>query len=145
MQCYLVDIDGTIANGEHRVHLILKEPKNWDAYFELCHADEPIPHIVRLLQDLVKAGATLVFVSGRSSIVRGKTEAWLHSLALPTDHLYMRLAGDHRNDDVLKIEMLAEIRAAGFVPIMAFDDRNRVVEAWRKAGVPCAQVAAGDF
>ena len=57
----------------------------------------------------------------------------------------MRKAGDHRNDDILKIEMLAEVRAEGYDPIMAFDDRDRVVAAWRAAGVPCAQVAPGAF
>lgn len=30
-------------------------------------------------------------------------------------------------------------------PIMAFDDRTQVVKMWRKRGVPCAQVAEGDF
>jgi hypothetical protein len=28
---------------------------------------------------------------------------------------------------------------------MAFDDRSQVVKMWRKRGVPCAQVADGDF
>ena len=51
----------------------------------------------------------------------------------------------HRADDILKIELLDQIRADGFSPIMAFDDRDRVVAAWRAAGVPCAQVAPGDF
>jgi hypothetical protein len=57
----------------------------------------------------------------------------------------MRKAGDHRDDDILKIELLAEMRRDGYTPIMVFDDRNRVVKAWRSAGVPCAQVAEGDF
>ncbi len=64
---------------------------------------------------------------------------------MPPGPLYMRKAGDHRDDDKLKIEMLARVRADGFDPIMAFDDRNRVVKAWREAGIPCAQVADGDF
>lgn len=28
---------------------------------------------------------------------------------------------------------------------LAIDDRNRVVKAWREAGVPCLQVAEGAF
>jgi hypothetical protein len=28
---------------------------------------------------------------------------------------------------------------------MAFDDRNSVVKMWRDLGIPCAQVADGDF
>jgi hypothetical protein len=57
----------------------------------------------------------------------------------------MRKEGDHRDDDIIKLELLEQVRADGFEPIMAFDDRNRVVAAWRSAGVPCAQVAPGDF
>lgn len=75
---------------------------------------------------------------------RASTEAWLerHVFTAP---LYMRKAGDHRDDDILKVELLARVRADGFEPIMAFDDRSRVVKAWRAAGIPCAQVAEGDF
>ena len=37
------------------------------------------------------------------------------------------------------------VRADNFDPIIAFDDRDRVVAAWRSAGIPCLQVAPGDF
>jgi len=57
----------------------------------------------------------------------------------------MRADKDHRNDDILKIEMLDRIRGDGFEPVMVFEDRSRVVRAWRSAGIPCAQVADGDF
>lgn len=39
----------------------------------------------------------------------------------------------------------AIIVSHGYEPIMAFDDRDRVVKMWRDAGIPCAQVAPGDF
>jgi len=45
----------------------------------------------------------------------------------------------------VKREMLDRIRADGYNPIMAFEDRSRVVKMWREAGIPCAQVAEGDF
>ena len=61
------------------------------------------------------------------------------------EDVLMRKAGDHRADDLLKLEMLATIRARGYEPLMAFDDRTRVVNSWRAAGIPCAQVAPGDF
>ena len=119
--------------------------KDWDAYFDACHLDSPIEAILTLARSLQDAGEVLVFVSGRSDIVRIKTQRWLAAQGLNYDNLYMRKAGDHRNDDVIKIEMLAEIRARGFAPVMAFDDRNRVVKAWRDAGIPCAQVREGNF
>jgi hypothetical protein len=145
MRCYIFDIDGTIADGTHRLDHIKKEPKDWDTYFSLCHLDEPIPHIVELACDLSISGRHIIYVSGRSDVCEEQTRDWMGKHGLPDGDLHMRKQGDHRNDDVLKAEMLAAIRAEGWRPIMAFDDRNRVVKAWRDNGVPCAQVAEGDF
>jgi len=147
MRCYIFDIDGTLANGDHRLHHIKKEPKDWRSYFAEAAGDEPIQHMIELCRWLW-AKQSVLFVSGRSDECREATRDWLtkHVIPIvPDSALFMRKAGDHRNDDVLKIEMLAEIRALGWEPIMAFDDRNRVVAAWRAAGIPCAQVAEGDF
>lgn len=144
MKCFLIDIDGTVANGDHRLHHIQKEPKAWDDYFLACGDDSPIEHmhaVITALSDHVQ----IVYVSGRSDMVRQQTIDWLDRHGFPCDALYMRKQGDHENDDTLKIKLLAQLRADGFEPIMAFDDRNRVVKAWRAAGVPCAQVAEGDF
>ena len=143
--CFIIDIDGTIANGDHRLHHIQKDPKDWDTYFLACDADARIEHMWQLVTAIAVTQAAIIYVSGRSDICREQTENWLDRHGFPCDELYMRKQGDHRNDDVLKIEMLARVRADGYEPIMAFDDRNRVVKAWRDAGIPCAQVAEGDF
>ena len=143
--CYIFDLDGTICDASHRLHHIQKTPKDWQTYFSLCGADKPIRHIIGLARRLYLTGAVIVYVSGRSDECREQTLAWLDEHGLPSGPLFMRKAGDHKNDDVLKIELLAEVRAAGFEPTLVFDDRSRVVRAWRAAGIPCAQVAEGDF
>ncbi len=164
--CYIFDLDGTLANGEHRLHLITAKctqclgeksykciecngtgfaPKQWDAYFELCDKDEPIWHTIFIAQALHADLNNIVIVSGRSGQVREKTEIWLDRYNVPYQHLYMRPRNDHTDDDQLKIQFLAQMRQEGWNPIMAFDDRTRVVNAWRAAGIPCAQVAPGDF
>jgi hypothetical protein len=84
-------------------------------------------------------------VSGRSDECRQETADWLSKYGCPPGKLYMRKAGDYRADDVVKPELLTEIRAEGYQPLMAFEDRKRVVDAWRANRVPCAQVAEGDF
>lgn len=150
--CYIVDIDGTIADASHRMHHIAGEfdnqgmvkPKDWDAFFDACVDDEPIPHMVRLMDALVMHEDVLL-VTGRSDRVRDLTEAWLKKYNICHEKLYMRKAGDHRPDDVVKSELLDQILADGYQPVFAFDDRNRVVKMWRERGVPCAQVADGDF
>lgn len=142
-QAYIFDIDGTLADCTHRLHHIQTKPKDWRAFFAAVERDLPINHIVHLARAL-NYTHEVVFVSGRSDECRTATEAWLrrHVFAAP---LFMRKAGDYRDDSIVKMEILADVRAAGFEPIMAFDDRDRVVAAWREAGIPCAQVAPGDF
>lgn len=152
MRCYLFDIDGTVADLSHRLHHIAPAyddfgnlpPKDWTAFYAACHLDTPIPHIVELAKMLGKC-APIVFVSGRSDECRPATEVWLNREIAIWDALYMRKAGDHRPDNLIKIEMLAQIRADGYEPIMAFEDRNQVVKMWRERGIPCAQVAEGNF
>lgn len=143
--CYIFDIDGTIADCSHRLHWIHPRPaKDWRAYFAACGDDAPIQHVIDTLQILGEF-TPIVLVSGRSDECRAATEEWLQRHQVWFHRLYMRKAGDHRNDDILKSEILDQILAAGYRPIMAFDDRDRVVAMWRKRGIPCAQVAEGNF
>jgi phosphoglycolate phosphatase-like HAD superfamily hydrolase len=157
---YIFDIDGTLADCSHRLHHIMKRPKDWPAFFAACTDDKPIPHMIRLAGSMLNCfhETSIIFVSGRSDECRTATAKWL-STYLPiyinwreddledtgAYKLYMRKAGDRRDDDVVKMELLAQVRTDGFEPIMVFEDRSRVVKAWRAAGVPCAQVADGDF
>ena len=54
--------------------------------------------------------------------------------------LFLRADGDFRGDDDVKEELLGKIREAGFDPKVAFDDRQKVVDRWRKIGIQCHQV-----
>lgn len=153
MRCYIFDIDGTLADLSHRLYHIQPETmkdgtpgkKDWDAFFAACGDDAPIQHTIKLAIDVAHAGAKIIYVSGRSDQCREATEAWLARHGLPSGRVYMRKAGDHRPDHQVKVELLEHLRADGHSPVMAFDDRNAVVKMWREIGVPCAQVAEGDF
>ena len=151
-KCWIFDIDGTLANSDHRKHLVKQQPRDWDKFFDLCHLDAPIQHVCDLAGHLLDYGDTLggyevLFMTGRPERCRIATEEWLarHSLQIQPEQLYMRPDGDYRDDTEVKLIMLAEIRREGFEPVMVFDDRNKVVAMWRENGVPCAQVAVGDF
>lgn len=148
--CYVFDIDGTLADMSHRLHHILREPgdarpKDWRACFAAVADDAPIPHMVDLCMIAKEAGRHIVFVSGRSDECRAATERWLAVHVGRYGALYMRRAGDQCDDNIVKREILDQMRADGWRPVMAFDDRTRVVKMWRAAGIPCAQVAEGDF
>jgi phosphoglycolate phosphatase-like HAD superfamily hydrolase len=149
MAVYLIDIDGTLADTSHR-QWVLEEKRpygpNWELFFCLAVDDKPFPHMQQLLSDLHQYWVRFVYVTGRPERYRQLTEDWLDKHDFPAArHLYMRKDGDHRPDHIVKRELLDLIRVDGFTPVMAFDDRNSVVKMWREAGVPCAQVAEGNF
>ena len=144
--CYVFDLDGTLFDCSHRLHHIQKEPKDWDAYFAACAGDTPIWPMVKLACDLKVRGRDVLYLTGRSDICRQATVDSICTAGLPSGNLFMRFAGDHRNDDILKVEMVRNIRDnLGFFPICIFEDRKRVVDAMRAAGFCCVQVADGDF
>jgi phosphoglycolate phosphatase-like HAD superfamily hydrolase len=143
-KCYLFDLDGTLFDCQHRIHHIKKHPKDWSAFFKEVKNDTVIEHIRDLADMIYMSGRRLVYVSGRSEECRQDTLDMLRECC-PPGPLYMRKQGDHRQDDVIKLELLAQIREDGYEPVMVFDDRSRVVRAWRSVGIPCLQVADGDF
>lgn len=143
-RCWVFDIDGTLSNPEHRRHLVEKVPKDWDAFFAAVIDDKPIVPVI-MMAGLLGNECPLVLVSGRSSVCREATVEWLRVHSIVYNALYMRKEGDRRADALIKQEILQQMRLDGWEPWMAFDDRDRVVKMWRENGVPCAQVAPGDF
>jgi hypothetical protein len=78
--------------------------------------------------------------------VRAETDYWIKvSAQLIYAALYMRADGDHRPDFQVKGELLDRLIGDDWNPLMAFDDRDQVVKMWRQRGIPCAQVADGNF
>ncbi len=143
MAFYVFDLDGTLADLAHRRCFVERDPKDWRAFFAACVDDAPIAHTIELLLRLWNAGNRVEIWSGRSDEVRAETEAWLAAQSImPTLLTRMRRAGDHKPDDVLKREFLADCVVR---PTLIFDDRKRVVDMWRAEGIPCFQVADGDF
>jgi uncharacterized HAD superfamily protein len=143
--CYIVDIDGTIANNEHRIHYITNGHKDWDNWHANAHRDEPITEVIDILRMAVSCNIAIVLCTARDEKCRKDTVEWLNANDIPYDALYMRKEGDRRNDDIVKFELLEQIYDAGYNPILVFDDRDRVVNMWRSAGLRCLQVAPGDF
>ena len=139
------DIDGTLADITHRRHFVASKPKNWKAFEKLIHIDLVKPVVRDYLWALQDAGSTIVLASGRNDHQREETESWLAKHQIEYTKLYMRKSGDYRADDIVKQEILDQINQAYGWPDVVFDDRNRVVDMWRKNNILTIQVAEGDF
>lgn len=144
---YIFDLDGTLALIEHRRHYVTGGRNDWRAFFRACVRDVPNAPVIATLQALRAAGNEIWIWSGRSDEVRVETETWLKANVLADiGWLKMREAGDYTPDDELKqgwFGSMADIDKARLCAV--FDDRDRVVKMWRDNGVPCFQVAPGEF
>lgn len=139
------DIDGTLADMEHRRHWVANKPKNWPAFNAGMSRDTTHGDIVELAQLFNSLGHTVVICSGRGEENRDITERWLRDNAVPFVQLYMRSLKDYRQDSIVKVELLAQIREQHGNPWLWFDDRQQVVDAIRAEGIRVLQVAPGDF
>jgi hypothetical protein len=166
----IVDIDGTLAEISHRRHYVASKPKNWKAFNASMHLDEPntpVIEVVRALWTLPLVDeygpeTRILLASGRGEEFRGVTEDWLLKNRIFPENkdpnyiypeypvftyekLYMRPEKDSRSDVIVKREILDQMRADGFDPTLAIDDRCGVVAMWREAGLTCLQCAPGQF
>ena len=148
---YIFDLDGTLADIRHRVHFVReRKPRDWKAFFAACGEDAPNQPVIDTMARLAMHADVWVW-SGRSDEVREETVWWLlqHTHLTVGDvggGLRMRREGDYTPDEELKAGWLADMNALDRARLVAvFDDRARVVRMWRANGVPCFQVAEGDF
>lgn len=132
----LVDIDGTVATMSDRSAF------DWKRVGE----DFPKNNVIAIIKSLVAQGYKLIFFSGRDSVCRNETIAWLNEHVSEQYDLYMRPEGDNRKDSIVKKEMFDKYIRDKYYIEAVFDDRNQVVDAWRKEiGLTCMQVDYGDF
>jgi hypothetical protein len=147
------DLDGTLANCEHRVHHVRDKPKNWDAFYAGVREDKvniPVNRVLCAFSRLAHFGAdyNIIFCSGRPERCREDTIWWLREECRlwhpPAMQLLMRKDGDYRADYIVKQEILDAHIDKDRV-LFVLDDRQQVVDMWRRNGMTCFQVAEGNF
>lgn len=175
----IFDLDGSLANCEHRRHFVDPEAEyqllpehyktgfnvnwfkenaltkdkygafknkeikiwkpNWKAFFEACDKDTPIEPVIAQWNTQIGMGfmGEHQIWSGRCESVREKTEKWLDEnlLGFLSHQLKMRPIGDNTPDEILKMQWLDEALESGETIDYVFDDRPKVVKAWRDRGI----------
>ena len=93
----------------------------------------------------------IFIVSGRDDTCREATENWLHVNDIYYDELLMRdtvndvEGGNKVADTKVKYRLYNEHIRGRYNVRMVWDDRNSVVDMWRRLGLKCSQVQLGDF
>lgn len=140
----IVDIDGTLADCEHRRHHVTAKPKDWKKFFDAMTEDGLVTSVAKVVS-LLAPEHDVLLVTGRSEEYRHQTLAWLSRHLVGFDRLLMRPVNDQRPDDIVKLEIYEREIKGNYNVLFVLDDRAKVVAMWRAQGLPCWQVCKGDF
>ncbi len=132
--CYLVDVDGTLAINNTR------HPFAWDKVAEDALNPDVATMVRKLSQD-----TTIIVLSGRSSVCYDLTAGWLKQYEIEYKDLFMRPADDQRPDDILKSELYHLNIRDRYNVLGVIDDRPKVCRMWRRLGLSVFQVGNPDY
>ncbi len=146
----IFDLDGTLALIDDRRQLSIKTngKMDWDIFFDPKNIslDKPNISVIKMAQSLYDSGHQIVIFSGRSSSTISATKLWLNKHNVQWHRLFMRPVKDYTPDDVLKQDWLNDLISDDQKYILCvFEDRQKVVDMWRRNNIPCFQVADGNF
>lgn len=145
LNAVIVDIDGTMANIDHRLHFMdVKPRKNWQGFFGATESDS-VNDWCREIVRAVKPDNIIVMCSGRPDSFKPQTEKWLAQNGIVYDNLFMRPRQDQRSDEIVKEIILDFEILTRFKPNFAIDDRPRVCRMWRSRGITTLQCQDKEF
>lgn len=129
-----VDIDGTLAK------MVNRGPYDWLK----VENDEVVEEVKEVINKYC-IDHRIIILSGRDSVCRPHTTAWLTKNQIHFDELLMRPKDNNEKDSIIKESLFREHVAPHHRVKFILDDRDQVVEMWRSIGVRCFQVAPGNF
>lgn len=146
------DLDGTLANVEHRRPLVNPDTKSidfkphWAKFFREMVNDDVNLWCAELLYGMSER-YPIIYATGRPYEYYKETLDWLDSncLRFPGDNIFFRPLKDHRKDNIIK-EIILEFEIKPRYDILfVVDDRKQVVDMWRHHGYTVLQCDNGDF
>lgn len=148
---WIFDLDGTLCLNE--------SGRGWYDMSRVAE-DSQNPAVTAVLRAVTADGTRFIVVTGRSEDGISGTLEWfdrhqlprpLHIYARPADsprpgeHVDAAGASEHVPDDQFKEAVFFEHVAPHFRVLGVFEDRNSVVDMWRRVGLTCFHVADGDY
>jgi len=143
----MIDLDGTLCNIMHRVHHVKKsegEKKDWKSFFAGIPDDDVNQWCLDIMNNFKKDHKILI-CTGRAEYLMKITMPWLEKFKVPFDRIYMRPNGSKKEDFVIKEQIYKEFIQPNYDVSFAVDDRQQVVDAWRRNGIVTLQCAHGNY
>jgi len=142
----ICDIDGTVANCEHRLHYVNGETKDWKGFFSEMMNDSPIESTISLIEEYQDKGHKIIFVSARSEDYRKETIEWLASKIPSIKYLTLIMRGSHdkRPDTEVKQQIFDLYFKDKYDIEVIVDDRPSVIRMWKQNNLNVIDVGKGE-
>ena len=137
----LCDIDGTIANNDHRQHF-LEGKKDWDGFFSELINDEPIFPIINKVIEEHDAGKDIIFLTGRPERYRYSTTLWLKEYFNFELKILMRKNTDRRSKLITKKEIFEQNFNQEHIDCIIDNDKD-LLKMWEEMDI--ATIDANKF
>lgn len=131
---YVFDIDGVLANHNHRKHYIDETPKDWEAYYGGMLDDGRVNFTCDLVTEFKAEGHFVVLATGRPEKYRDDTCEWMKKVGIydDVDLMLMRPDGDFRPNPEVKEDHARHIQERIGNIIQVLEDDPRSVEVWKR-------------
>lgn len=142
MPAIICDLDGTLSLNKDA------DGKQHRSFYDAtgCSNDIVNPAVLKTIRCFHRAWVyQIIYLSGRFERHRAETQEFFNKNSCPPGPLYMRKDGDTRKDYIVKGELFDAHVRGKYNVVFVLDDRNQVVDYWRRIGLTCFQVAPGDF
>lgn len=148
----VIDLDGTLADIEHRLPLVNCDKPDYDEFHRRCVDDKVSEWCLALLRvfhnTAVEPGYDptykVMIVTARNPCVKRETEWWLADAGVPADvEIVFVREGEKqiKKDEAAKRDWLHKSGLKDRI-LFVVDDRQRVVDMWRQEGLKCLQCNA---
>jgi hypothetical protein len=137
----VLDIDGTVADARHRLHLIAETDKheNWVRFFDAAIDDPPLPEGVARARQLAEL-YDIVWLTGRPERIRPMTEQWLADHGLPPGRLLMLPDGEKMLARMYKLDAVRRLAEEREIAVVV-DDDPRVIALLEEAEIPVVRAS----
>lgn len=145
MDAVIYDMDGTLCDVRSIRHYVIGKKRNFKKFHTESVNCPGNMDVVEAAKRDHKNGLAVLIVTARSDEFGTHTAYWLDGQGVEFDKMYMRKAGDYRQDSTVKREILDQIKRDGYNVIRAYDDNPSIWEVWEQNGIETIRVEGFGF
>ena len=132
---FILDLDSTLFNIDHRVKYVLQKPKDWVNFRGQIPNDKVDPFALQMVYGLLNVGYKAIIITGRSNVSEVETKKQLKDLGISNYDLHMRKPKDYSPSHKYKRRVYKKHVEKNYYIIGALDDDPNVCRMFTDLGI----------